>query len=81
MDFNDIISEIYINEIIHMPFVESNILSDKEMAQSIKFFNMLSKIVIIVYDKHLIIGEIIEDDTIIDNTFNNVLKSVNNDIN
>jgi hypothetical protein len=81
MDFNDIISEIYIDEIIHMPFVESNILSDKEMAQSIKFFNMLSKIVIIVYDKHLIIGEIIEDDTTIDNTFNNVLKSVNNDIN
>jgi hypothetical protein len=80
IDFNDIISKIYIDEIIHIPFVESNILSDKEMSQSIKFFNMLSKIVNITYTKYLNIGEIIEDDIIISDTFNSVLLSINNDI-
>ena len=81
VDFNDIISQIYIYEMIHMPFVQYNILSDKEMSQSIKFFNMLSKIVNIIYDKYQTIGDIIEDDMMIDDIFSNILKSINDDIN
>jgi hypothetical protein len=38
IDFNELISQIYIDDFIHIPFVQSNIGSDKERAQLIKFF-------------------------------------------
>jgi hypothetical protein len=80
INFNDAIFQTHVNDIINLPFVQSNLPSDKEKSQPKKYFNMISKIVKTTYDKRLNIDEIVLDNTMIHEIFNDILMSINDEL-